>query len=766
MKISAAIIVRNEERTLARCLSSIREHVDEIVVVDTGSTDLTPHIARQFTDRVFERPWRRDFAEARQYAFDRASGDWVFWVDADDVVVNADRIRASIDTAGDKAKALYWKYVVARDQYGNSTCEFWRERCVLNDGSFRWVGRVHEVLVPQGHYGTARVDDVVVMHLREPKADRSPTRNLSILQEELQRSGRHPPARLLLCLANEHADLGDTARALDFLSRYLRVSTWDDEKYFAQLAAARLYRGRQQFGEAIDIALQAVKTVPFWPNAYLSLAETYYFQQQWDRVVHWIDIGRERQPPDTICIVNPREYRYDWIVHYTNALYHLGRVEEALEWSQKALAICPTDTWHTLNWHFFSESVRQAQLENPAAGRTPPATLPTVFWQGPLFDPSGYAEEGRQFVLAIDGAGDRVRAVPFFQWNLGRAALTASDLASLNRLICTPTQRGERVVSIVHLPADHFHRIPGAALHVGRTMCETDRIPLHWVPLCNSMDQIWVPSEFNVQTFAQSGVERHKLVKIPEAVDTDLFRPDVEPLGIEGARGFTFLSIFEWGLRKGWDVLLRAFVEEFGAADDVSLVFKTGAAGGRSLDEVRAQAADALRDAGGPRQLPANVVFHYSTLSAAEMPRLYRAADAFALPSRGEGWGRPLQEAMLMGLPTIATRWSGHLEFMNDENSWLLECQIVDVPAAGWREAAIYQGHRWAEPDRLHLRRVLREVFENREAARSRGAVARHHILSRYSRAAVARLVHDHLVNSLRSAPPAPSREHQHEHRS
>ena len=182
--------------------------------------------------------------------------------------------------------------------------------------------------------------------------------------------------------------------------------------------------------------------------------------------------------------------------------------------------------------------------------------------------------------------------------------------------------------------------------------------------------------------------------------------------------------------------------EEFGAADDVSLVFKTGSAGGRSLDEVRAQAADALRDAGGPRQLPANVVFHYSTLSAAEMPRLYRAADAFALPSRGEGWGRPLQEAMLMGLPTIATRWSGHLEFMNDENSWLLECQIVDVPAAGWREAAIYQGHRWAEPDRLHLRRVLREVFENREAARSRGAVARHHILSRYSRAAVARLVH------------------------
>ena len=115
MKISAALIVKNEERVLPRCLSSIRAHVDEIVIVDTGSVDRTLDVARQFSDRLLTCTWRRDFSEARQHAFDHATGDWVFWLDADDVVVNADRIRFTVESAPPNVKAIYWKYVVGRD---------------------------------------------------------------------------------------------------------------------------------------------------------------------------------------------------------------------------------------------------------------------------------------------------------------------------------------------------------------------------------------------------------------------------------------------------------------------------------------------------------------------------------------------------------------------------------------------------------------------------------------------------------------------------
>jgi glycosyltransferase involved in cell wall biosynthesis len=360
MRVSAALIVKNEERLLPRCLSSIRPHVDEIVVVDTGSTDQTLDVARRFSDRVMTCTWRRDFSKARQHAFDHATGDWIFWVDADDVVTNAERIRPAVESAPPDVKALYWKYVVGRDEYGNSTCEFWRERCVRNDGSFRWAGRVHEVLVPRAAGNTLRVDDIVVYHLPEHKPDRS-RRNLDILREEYSRTRHHPSSRLLLNLANEYADLGETATAIDFFLKYARISTWNDERYFAHLKLARLFRQQGRFEEAADTALQAVKTNPFWGNAYFSLAQTYYYQGQWDRVAHWAELGKSVRQPDTLCIVNPREYTYDWIIYYTNALYHLGRTRDALEWTERALNICPGATWHITNRHIFLERIRAVE---------------------------------------------------------------------------------------------------------------------------------------------------------------------------------------------------------------------------------------------------------------------------------------------------------------------------------------------------------------------------------------------------------------------
>src|SRR5262249_37524393 len=298
-----------------------------------------------------------DFSRVRQYAFDHATGDWIFWLDADDVVANAERIRSAVENAPPDVKALYWKYVVGSDEYGNTTCEFWRERCVRNDGSCRWAGRVHEVLVPCAAGNTLRVDDIVVYHLPEHRSDRS-RRNLDILLEEYSRKRHHPSSRLLFCLANEYADLSETATAIDFFLRYSHISPWNDERYFAHLKLARLLRQQNRFEDAADIALQAIKTNPFWGNAYFSLAETYYYERKWDHVVHWAELGKGQKPPNTLCIVNPRECRYDWIIYYTNALYHLGRVHEALEWTKRALAICPGDMSHSINRQVFAKRIQ------------------------------------------------------------------------------------------------------------------------------------------------------------------------------------------------------------------------------------------------------------------------------------------------------------------------------------------------------------------------------------------------------------------------
>jgi tetratricopeptide (TPR) repeat protein len=353
--VSLAMIVRDEERTLGRCLESVAGVFDEVVVVDTGSRDATKEVARGFGARVYDFNWRDDFAAARQFAFDRAECDWVAWLDADDVLTNADTLRATLDAAPAGASGFEWRYVYARDSWGNATCEHWRERCVRNDGTFRWQGRIHEVLVPSSPNTLTRDHNIVVEHRPEiARAAEKQTRNIRILEGELRDSEGNPSPRLLFYLAGEYASAGRARKALACYRKYLRVATWDDERYLAQTRLASLLRAGHKYEEAVDAYLAALKTCAHWPDAYFGLAETYYHLRDWHKVVHWCEVGRAMPRPDTPLFVNPLDYTFNWIIFYTNALYHLGETREALDWTKRALRLGPDDAWHRENYLLFA----------------------------------------------------------------------------------------------------------------------------------------------------------------------------------------------------------------------------------------------------------------------------------------------------------------------------------------------------------------------------------------------------------------------------
>ena len=89
--ISLCMIVKNEEKVLGRCLDSAAGLVDEMVIVDTGSTDATREVASAYTSRIYDFPWRDDFAAARNFAFSKGNMDYLMWLDADDVLLPEDR---------------------------------------------------------------------------------------------------------------------------------------------------------------------------------------------------------------------------------------------------------------------------------------------------------------------------------------------------------------------------------------------------------------------------------------------------------------------------------------------------------------------------------------------------------------------------------------------------------------------------------------------------------------------------------------------------
>ncbi len=151
--ISLCMIVRNEEEVLGRCLASARGVADEIIVVDTGSTDGTRAIAEAHGAKVFDFAWIDDFSAARNAAFDRATMEYILWLDADDVIdaENRDALLLLKETLDPKTDVVMMRYHVAFDGGGKPTFSFFRERLLRRAGGFRWSGRVHEAITPAGN---------------------------------------------------------------------------------------------------------------------------------------------------------------------------------------------------------------------------------------------------------------------------------------------------------------------------------------------------------------------------------------------------------------------------------------------------------------------------------------------------------------------------------------------------------------------------------------------------------------------------------------
>lgn len=345
-----------------------------------------------------------------------------------------------------------------------------------------------------------------------------------------------------------------------------------------------------------------------------------------------------------------------------------------------------------------------------------------VFFHGPVYGSTGYADENLHVLLALATHGIPVQLEPRGQKSDEGNLLSAQIQGQLEQLTKARVDTTHGVY-FISAPAHSFQpQFYFARRNVGRTTFETDRIPDGWRERCNALDEVWVPSHFNLETFAGAGVEERKLRVLQEGIDTEHFRPGCEPLKIPGARKFNFLSVFDWQMRKGYDVLLRAFCSEFRPDEDVTLILKVS-----TVNHPYAQVADLIsyfveRTLRMKLEHSPQILLLTGMLPHAQFPRLYASASCFVLPTRGEGWGRPYMEALACGCPVIATRWSGHLDFLNDDNADLIDIEGLQSTGTDI-DIELFAGHRWAAPSVDDLRRLMRGAFSKpaltgRKAAR------------------------------------------------
>lgn len=158
--ISLCMIVRNEEAVLARCLSSVASAMDQIVIVDTGSTDGTKSVAASFTNEIYDFAWVDDFSAARNMSFSKAKCDYILWLDADDVLLPEDLdallcLKNRLDR--DAPDVVMMRYNTGFDAGGTPTFFFDRERLVRREAKPKWHGRVHEYIHCPGSRKTVNI---------------------------------------------------------------------------------------------------------------------------------------------------------------------------------------------------------------------------------------------------------------------------------------------------------------------------------------------------------------------------------------------------------------------------------------------------------------------------------------------------------------------------------------------------------------------------------------------------------------------------------
>lgn len=239
--ISLCMIVRNEEAVLGRCLDSVADLVDEIILVDTGSTDNTKAVAAEYAAKIYDFPWCDDFSAARNYAVSQAVGDYWLWLDADDVIEgeNHEKLRKILEAP--EADMVFLPYWLSFDAAGTPQMISRRERIFRRSRGYRFTGAVHEAVVPSG---SIRYGDAAVSH-RKPHAG-DPDRNLHIYQKLLLSGKRFSP-REQYYYARELCDHGAYRAALPVLEQFLQEGRgWTPDNIGACLLAGRCYARLEQ----------------------------------------------------------------------------------------------------------------------------------------------------------------------------------------------------------------------------------------------------------------------------------------------------------------------------------------------------------------------------------------------------------------------------------------------------------------------------------------------------------------------------------------
>lgn len=357
--ISLAMIVKNEQQVLDRCLKSVKNFFDEIIVVDTGSTDDTKKIAKKFTSKVKDFEWQDDFSSARNYAFSLAGCDYIMWLDADDVFSkglqeNITKLKALLDKQ--KPDVVMMKYDIDFDEFNNPTFSYFRERIVKNNLGFVWEGAVHEVISPRGKVIYL---DYSIEH--RPNINKKQTdRNLKIYKNLISK-GKKLSLREQFYYSRELMFNEDYLEAIENFNKFLQSEyAWKENMITACQDLGFIY---MKLGDRQNAKLSLLKSFVYdLPRAEVccNLADIFMFEKKYNDAIYWYKQAlKDKVNLKSGAFVREQYYNIYPLLQLCVCYYELGNYKMSKKCNDKVGKINKNNRIYKKNKVFFDNFTKK-----------------------------------------------------------------------------------------------------------------------------------------------------------------------------------------------------------------------------------------------------------------------------------------------------------------------------------------------------------------------------------------------------------------------
>lgn len=350
MKIALAIIAKGSDEeavVLERCIKNIEPYVDGVFVTVTNKEG--EERSKKMDDMLAEHnvhmsyfTWENDFSTARNFNFKQVPDayDYILWCDADDIFRGLDKLSDTIKEH--PADSYILNYLYAFDEYKEPTVVHMKTQIIKNDGTFHWVGKLHEDFENKRQINAYFIEGIERLHLSdETRFDGAKERNLEIAKQQIITEPDDP--RSYWNLGNSLKALGKDSEAIDAFTTFLTMSQSDDEKYIVYLRLAECYV-QINIDKAIEMCRIAIGTKHAYPDAYITLGHILFSQRKYIEAAanYLTSLQLNKQKVyHKIIVFNPRDYDYVPMYYLSKCYFNLGRPDLAMPLLEACQKIYP-----------------------------------------------------------------------------------------------------------------------------------------------------------------------------------------------------------------------------------------------------------------------------------------------------------------------------------------------------------------------------------------------------------------------------------------